>query len=100
MITEQVMEKARVVNVLMPAQLTVGDLDFIKMLCLPYKIIGQSTGLDNPAIRMRVSRLAVKLGVETRTAIVVKAIKLGIVQIDEMAFREFDGQKNPLHKES
>ena len=93
-------EESRLVNVQIPITLTNGDLDFIRQLCLPYKIIGQNMKLDNPAIRMRVSRLAVKLGVETRTALVVKAVKLGLVHIDELAFREFDSEKNLLHKES
>lgn len=65
------------------------DLELIKQLCLPYKIICQNMELNQGTVRLRVKRLISKMGVESRTALVVKAIKLGLVSIDELPMREY-----------
>ena len=65
------------------------DLKLIKQLCLPYKIICPNLGISPEALRLRVARLMDKLGVENRTALVVKVIKLGLVSMDEFQIQEF-----------
>ena len=70
------------------------DLELIKQLGLPSKIIAQRLGVPGAVIRMRVTRLAGKLGVENRTAIVIKAIGLGLVAPDQLLYREFYGKAN------
>lgn len=66
------------------------DLELIKQLCLPYKIACQSLGIGENTLRVRVHRLMSKLGVETRTALVTKAIKLGLVSINDLPIGEYD----------
>lgn len=65
------------------------DLELIKQLCLPYKIACQNLGIKQGALKIRVHRLLGKMGVETRTALVIKAIKLELVSIDELSLREY-----------
>uniref|UniRef100_A0A6H1Z7Q7 Uncharacterized protein n=1 Tax=viral metagenome TaxID=1070528 RepID=A0A6H1Z7Q7_9ZZZZ len=68
-------------------RLTVDDIELIKQLCLPSKIVSQNLSVGG--IRMRTFRLAGKLGVENRASIIVKALKLGLVSLDELTYREF-----------
>lgn len=69
-------------------ELTPKELALIKQLCLPNKIIAQNLNIEVPTVKMRVARLATKFGAETRAAIMVKALKRGLVTIDELAYRE------------
>ena len=72
--------------------LTDKELELITQLCLPYKIIGQNMGVDGNSVRMRTSRLALKLGVENRASVIIKALKLGLITIDKLVYRSFDGK--------
>ena len=68
------------------------NLKLIKLLCLPDKVIGQYLQLSPAAVAMRITRTSVKLGVENRTAIVVRALKLGLVNIDQLTCRDYGVQ--------
>lgn len=81
-------------------KLTDKDLALIRQLCLPYKIISQDAGVSDIVTKKRVGRLAAKLKVENRAAIIVKALKLDLVTIDELTYREFDNGENTLRKNS
>ena len=70
------------------------DLELIKQLCLPDKIIVQNLGSSRAAISMRITRIGVKLGVENRTALLVKALMLGLVNLDQLVYRSYDGETN------
>ena len=74
--------------------LTDSDVELIKQLGLPNKIIGEKFGDSPAAISMQVTRISVKLGVENRTAIVIKSLGLGLITIDQLVFREFNGETN------
>ena len=65
--------------------LTDSDLALIKTLCLPNKVISQMFGDSPAAVSMQVTRIGAKLGVENRTAIVIKALRLGLITIDQLA---------------
>ena len=56
---------------------------------MPYKVISERTGMDSGAVSMGVTRLLAKFEVENRMALVVKLIKLGLVNIDQLVYREF-----------
>jgi DNA-binding NarL/FixJ family response regulator len=71
--------------------LTEKDLELIRQLCLPYKVISQNTGTHIITIRLRAIRIARKLGVENKASIIVKALRLGLITLDELVCREFDG---------
>jgi len=85
---------------MLEALVTEGDLVLIRQLCLPYKTSSLNMGLDVGALKMRVGRLCVKLGVENRTSIVVKALKLGLITIDELVYQEYDVGKNLLREDN
>ena len=79
-------------------RLTIGDLELIKQLCLPDKVISYNIGLSSVNVRKRISRLAFRFGVENRTALLVRALKLGLVGVDELVFREYDDGENLFRK--
>jgi DNA-binding NarL/FixJ family response regulator len=68
--------------------LTVGELALIKQLCLPNKIIAQNEKTSEQVIKNRISSLAERVGVDSRAAIVVKALKLGLVALSDLVYRE------------
>jgi len=70
-------------------ELTDSELALIRQLCLPDKIISANLGITHMGIRNRVVRIGAKLGVENRTAIVIKALRLKLVKIDQFSPREF-----------
>jgi len=70
------------------------DLELIKHLCLPEKIICEKFGISRAAISMQLTRISVKLGVENRTAVVVKALGLGLVTVDQLVYRDYNGKAN------
>lgn len=71
--------------------ITDSDVELIKCLCLPNKTIASTLSIPSTAIGMKLARLAIKMKVENRTTIVIKALKLGIITIDQLVYREFDG---------
>ena len=70
--------------------LTNPDLELVKLLCLPDKVIALEIGISYSAVSMRITRIATKLGVENRTAIVVRALELGLVSIDQLVYRNLN----------
>lgn len=68
------------------------NLELIKLLCLPDKIICQHLQISSAAVGMRIARISAKLGVENRTAIVVKVLELGLVNIDQLVRRDYGVQ--------
>jgi len=72
-------------------ELTSKDLDLLGRLCLPYKLISIETGISVPHIKFKVQQLAIKFNVENRTALVVKALQLGLVDIRNLAYRKRNG---------
>lgn len=68
------------------------SLELIRLLCLPDKIIGQYLKISPAAVAMRITRISIKLGVENRTSVVVKALELGLVNIDQLVRRDYGVQ--------
>ena len=70
------------------------DLELIKCLCLPDKLNSEKFGISRGAISMQITRISVKLGVENRTAVVVRALMLKLITIDQLVFRSYNGKAN------
>ncbi len=68
------------------------DLELIKRLCLSYKEIGADLQIPATTANERIARLIVKFGVESRTAVVVRALKLGLVTVDQLIYRNYNGR--------
>ena len=73
----------------MQSKISEADLVLIRQLCLPDKIIGRNLEISPAAVSMRITRIGVKLGVENRTAVVVKALELGLLTIDQLIYRDY-----------
>ncbi len=71
------------------------ELVLVKQLCLPYKPISVVMNMDTPMLRMRVMRLAAKMKVAGKTAVVIKCLKLGLIDIDDLVYQEYDGENLP-----
>lgn len=69
--------------------ITETDLKLIVLLGLPDAIIGHKLHILPGAVSMRISRVAVKLGVENRTALIIKALKLGLVTTSQLSYRDY-----------
>jgi len=69
--------------------LTDSDLELIKQLCLPYKIICQNLEINEGALNMRVKRLLQRFGVENKRALIVKVIQTGLVSVNDFDYRIF-----------
>jgi len=65
------------------------DLELIKQLCLPYKIICQNLEITEGALNMRVKRLLQRFGVENKRALIVKIIQIGLVSVNDFDYRIF-----------
>ncbi len=65
------------------------ELELLPLLCLPYKIIGQHIGMDSGTVSVSITRLLAKFKVENRMALIVKLLKLDILNIDQLTIREF-----------
>lgn len=68
------------------------DIELLAHVCLPDKITSSKLSISADTIRKRVERLKLKFGVENRASLVVKAVKLGLVPISALQYRELDGQ--------
>lgn len=68
---------------------TAKEAELFPLLCLPYKVISERTGMDSGAVSMGVTRLLAKFEVENRMALIVKLLRLGLVNIDQLVYREF-----------
>ncbi len=65
------------------------DLELIRQLGLSYKVICENLEIDcQGTLRSRITRLIQRFGVENRTALVIKAIKLELVTPDEFSIQE------------
>lgn len=69
--------------------ITASDIELIIRLGLPNKVIAIQINSTETAIRMKVTRIAAKLRVENRTAIVIQALILGIVTIQQLKYRNY-----------
>lgn len=69
-------------------KLTDVDIELIKHLGLPNKAICLRFHLTTYNVGVLIARLATRLGVENRTAIVIKALNLGLVTVDELRYRK------------
>ena len=69
--------------------LTSFEVKLITQLGLPNKIISENLGISDKAISMKLTRLALKLGVENRTAVIIKALGIGLITLDQLVYREF-----------
>lgn len=65
------------------------ELELVKQLCLPHKIVCQNLGINEGALNMRVKRLAQRFGVENKRALIVKIIQLGMVPVNDFDYRVF-----------
>lgn len=70
-------------------QLSDDEFQLLKQLCLPNKVVCQNLKINSGALRMRVARLLVKVGVENRRALIIKALRLRLVTVSSFMCREF-----------
>ncbi|KKL65800.1 hypothetical protein LCGC14_2151370 [marine sediment metagenome] len=70
--------------------LTDADLKLIGLLSLPDKVITGILSMNPNTLRTKVCRLAYKMGVENRTALVTRALALKLITIKQLEFRTFD----------
>lgn len=75
-------------------KVTDSDLELIKRLCLSYKEIGKDLEIPAFTVNTQIARLIVKFGVESRTAVLVKALKLNLVTLDQLVYRSHNGGTN------
>ena len=75
-------------------RITASDLELIWQLCLPHKIICQKMGISHTALRARIRRLMQKMGVENQRALIVKALHLQLISIENLTYRSFNGEAN------
>lgn len=81
--------------VYMLGTLSNSDLRLVKLLCLPNKVIADNLGVSSAnAVGVLISRIGDKLFVENRTAIVVRALRLGLISIDQLVYRSYNGGTN------
>ncbi len=73
--------------------MTANELELVKLLCLPQKLACDKLGISDNAFRCRTTRLMRKYGVENQRALIVKMVKIGILPIESIEYRDFDGQK-------
>ncbi len=83
--------------VMSKARLSEKDMELIKLLCLPNKIISHNMGVSPEGIGMHIGRLIGKFGVENRTGVIVKALQLGLVGLGELQYRQ-EQQSLPFGK--
>ena len=68
----------------MEIKFTPREMDILKMLCLENKLIGAKLFLSLSTIKTYVTRILNKLGVDNRQIAQIKAIKLGIISLEEI----------------
>ena len=66
------------------------ELELLKYLCLPCKIISQRMRVGEGTIRVKISRLCAKFGVENRQSLMAKALRAGWVSLEQLKLRKFD----------
>ncbi len=72
--------------------ITATEIEMIKQLCLPYKIIAGNMEMSQTALSSRIWRICAKLGVENQRALIIKALGLGMVNVTDFTYREYDGK--------
>jgi len=65
------------------------ERETIRQLCLPTHIACQNLDITPVAWEWRVRRILLKFGVENEKALIIKAIKLGIVPVESFMYRNF-----------
>ena len=68
----------------MEIKFTPREMDILKMLCLENKLIGTKLFLSLSTIKTYVTRILNKLGVDNRQIAQIKAVKLGIISLEEI----------------
>ena len=69
--------------------LTDEQLELLTKLCIPQKVLCQEMGLGKVALQARIRRLQIRFGVENQRALLVKVLRLGIVSLESISYREF-----------
>jgi DNA-binding NarL/FixJ family response regulator len=69
--------------------LTDEQLELLTKLCIPQKVLCLEMGLSELALQARIRRLVNRFGVENQRALLVKALRLGIIDLEFVVYREF-----------
>ena len=69
--------------------LTEEQLELLTNLCIPQKVLCQEMGLSELALQARIRRLVVRFGVENQRALLIKMLKLGVISLESIKYREF-----------
>ena len=69
--------------------MTESDIELVKKVGLPQKLACKRLGISLVAFKGRLSRLMVRYGVENRAALAIKAIRDGVLSINDFEVREF-----------
>lgn len=69
------------------------DLELIRWLCSPDKVICQAFGITETALQSRVHRLMERLEVGNRTSLVIEAMRRDLVTLDEFMVRKYEQEK-------
>lgn len=68
----------------MEIKFTPREMDILKMLCLENQIIGSKLYLSLSTVKTYVTRILNKMGVDNRHTAQIKAIKNGIITLEEI----------------
>jgi len=68
----------------MKTNLTELDKQILKQACKPVKVIAVGSAHSYDATAMRINRLYVMFGVHNRISLIVQALKLGIVKLEDI----------------
>jgi len=71
--------------------MTESDIELVKRVGLPQKLACEQLGISYVAFKARLSRLMVRYGVENRAALAIKAIRSGVLDVNDFEVREFNG---------
>lgn len=69
--------------------MTESELELVKLLCLPHKLICEKLGISYGALKTRVKRVMDKYGVENQRALIVKVLVMDWLHITDFEYREF-----------
>lgn len=64
--------------------LTKRELEIVCLVCLANKVIGARLGMAQVTVATHLRKIAEKMGGENRTSILVKALRQGMIKLEEI----------------
>jgi hypothetical protein len=92
-ISTEVLTNSTIVNIKV-GNITKGDIDVIRHICLPYKVAAPHFGIEPTTLQVRINRLMIVFGVENRAALAIKAIHLKLIKAEDFWVRDYANTKD------